>query len=474
MYSPARHALAGIFLTVPMIASAQPATEADVNAKFLKSENVRSAVYQPTNTAITYTEMGSQAIIEGDIAIGKSKDVAVSGVKNLEVKHYDEVFGGDESGFIAKSSWSGNTTWPNSTVPYVISSASQGDRNAILAGMNLISSRTGVKFVQRTNQADYIEVIKGSGCWSYVGRNGGRQELSIGNGCAYPGIVAHEFTHALGMWHEQSRADRDNYVRINYQNISSGREHNFDKHGAVTTTLGGYDHRSIMHYGWKAFSSNGLPTIESLNPAIPSSQLGQRDSLTDLDAAALIKVYGGNTSGGDGPTLYQHCNYGGYSASLGEGSFNLTQLRALGLQNDDLSSLRVPAGYEIDLYQHDNFQGSMVTITGDDSCLVDNGFNDDISSVVVRKINVATAYQHCDYNGYAVNLKVGRYTLSQLRQLGIANDDVSSIAVKSGYKATLYQHDNFNGSSIVVSSNNNCLVNQGFNDEISSMVITRN
>ncbi|VUD62768.1 Flavastacin [Thalassocella blandensis] len=471
MNTPARKALAGILMSLPICAFAQP-NESEVNAKYLNS--VKSAIYQPDNTAMTYSVMGDHAIIMGDIAVGKERKVAVEGIPNLIVKKYEDIHSGETDGFTAKSSWSGNTTWPNSTVPYVISAASQGDTAAILAGMNLISSRTAVKFVPRTNQADYIEVIKGSGCWSYVGRNGGRQELSIGNGCAYAGIVAHEFTHALGMWHEQSRADRDNYVRINYANISSGREHNFDKHGAVTTSLGGYDHRSIMHYGWKAFSSNGLPTIESLNPAIPSSQLGQRNNLTDLDAAALAKVYGGNSGGSGDITLYQHCNYTGYSSSIGEGSFTLSQLMARGLQNDDLSSLRVPAGYEVDLYQHDNFQGSKITITGDDSCLVDNGFNDDISSVVVRKITVATAYQHCDYNGYAVPLKVGNYTLSQLQQMGISNDDVSSLAVKGGYKVTMYQHDNFTGSSVAVTGNSNCLVNQGFNDAMSSVRITKN
>lgn len=469
----ARTALASAILSLSAAAIADGKTEADVNATFIDAGSVKSTTYLPDNTAMTYNELGSQAVIEGDIAIGHKDEVAIHGVQNLAVKKYEEVHAAISGDFTAKSSWSGNTTWPNSTVPYVISAASQPDTNAILAGMNLISSRTGVKFVQRTNQADYIEVIKGSGCWSYVGRNGGRQELSIGNGCAYPGIVAHEFVHALGMWHEQSRADRDNYVRINYGNISAGREHNFDKHGAVTTSLGSYDHRSIMHYSYKSFSHNGLPTIESLDPAIPSSQLGQRDGLSNKDADALVKIYGGNSSGGTGVTLYQHCNYTGYSATIDEGSYNLSQLISAGLRNDDLSSLRVPAGYEVDLYQHDGFQGSKVTITGDDSCLVDNGFNDDISSMVVRKIVVGTAYQHCDFNGYAVPLKVGRYTLSQLQQMGIANDDVSSIALAAGYKATLYQDNSFSGASVQVTGNNNCLVNQGFNDAMSSMVISK-
>ena len=42
---------------------------------------------------------------------------------------------------------------------------------------------------------------------------------------------------------------------------------------------------------------------------------------------------------------------------------------------------------------------------------------------------VVTVYQHCDYGGYAANLSVGSYTLSQLQALGVLNDDISSVRV---------------------------------------------
>lgn len=60
-------------------------------------------------------------------------------------------------------------------------------------------------------------------CYSSVGnRHVGKQQLSIGKNCDCLGTVEHEFLHALGFWHEQSRADRDDYVNIMWDHITPG------------------------------------------------------------------------------------------------------------------------------------------------------------------------------------------------------------------------------------------------------------
>lgn len=59
-------------------------------------------------------------------------------------------------------------------------------------------------------------------CSSSLGMIGGRQIINIGRGCEVKGIVQHEIFHALGRIHEQSRADRDKYVRIHWKNIKTG------------------------------------------------------------------------------------------------------------------------------------------------------------------------------------------------------------------------------------------------------------
>lgn len=60
-------------------------------------------------------------------------------------------------------------------------------------------------------------------CYSYVGRQGNGQTVSLSrSGCLYHNTVQHELLHALGFNHEQTRSDRDNHIRVLWENISEG------------------------------------------------------------------------------------------------------------------------------------------------------------------------------------------------------------------------------------------------------------
>jgi len=95
-------------------------------------------------------------------------------------------------------------------------------------------------------------------------------------------------------------------------------------------------------------------------------------------------------------TFYKHCNYGGWSKSLGIGRYHW--VGSYGIQNDDMSSLKIPKGLKVTLYQHSHYRGSKRIFdakTGQKniSCLVNNRFNDVVSSIIVEKSSSASGNQ---------------------------------------------------------------------------------
>ncbi|XP_035991186.1 meprin A subunit beta [Fundulus heteroclitus] len=153
-----------------------------------------------------------------------------------------------------------------------------------------------IDFKPRDSEDYYLKIQKLNGCWSYIGRvfaNG--QDLSIGAGCEYIGIVEHEILHALGFYHEQSRFDRDNYVQIVYANIMTDKEHNFRKVASNESTVHGtpYDYMSVMHYGKDAFTNGDGSTIITIDPKF-QDVIGQRLEMSPTDAKELNLLYSCN------------------------------------------------------------------------------------------------------------------------------------------------------------------------------------
>lgn len=208
------------------------------------------------------------AILEGDIILGPMAN-----------------FQGNNAVAIDGASY----RWPKSVIPYVISSG-HPEAADIRWAINHVNAKTNLCLVPRTNETDYIRFVTGSGCASYVGRQGGRQDVLVG-GCS-PGSVAHEILHAAGLWHEQSREDRDNYITINWSNIQDGKASNFFKHVSDGIDIGTYDYGSIMHYGKTAFSKNGFNTINiKMPPGTSSTVIGQRTGLSYKDIRAINYLY---------------------------------------------------------------------------------------------------------------------------------------------------------------------------------------
>lgn len=125
------------------------------------------------------------------------------------------------------------------------------------------------------------------GCWSYVGKQGGEQEVSIrSNGCDDKSTVVHELMHAIGYFHEQSRPDRDAHIKINYGNIYSGYASQFEKQ--QTDNQGTqYDYVSVMHYSAYAFSKNGQTTIERVGGGPNRYKFGNNEGLSEIEMLNL-------------------------------------------------------------------------------------------------------------------------------------------------------------------------------------------
>ncbi|OZC07469.1 shTK domain protein [Onchocerca flexuosa] len=181
--------------------------------------------------------------------------------------------------------------WPNSRIPYAMSNQySPYSRSVIAAAMEEYTQHTCIRWVPRSvEDYDYIYIVPDRGCYSMVGKTGGKQTVSLGTGCIQKGIIMHELMHAVGFFHEQSRTDRDNHITVLWGNIQPGMQGQFEKyeHGIIDSLGADYDYDSIMHYGPRAFSGNGQPTLV---PKIPIA-IGQRLHFSTLDIFKINELY---------------------------------------------------------------------------------------------------------------------------------------------------------------------------------------
>ncbi|KAK6113453.1 Astacin (Peptidase M12A) family protein [Brugia pahangi] len=200
--------------------------------------------------------------------------------------------------------------WMNMPISYYFSSLDVKWQNLIRTALHHIEAETCIRFKENGSNKNYIYFTRGRGCWSNVGKIGGRQIISIGLGCESMGIVAHEVLHALGLWHEQSRSDRDSNIWINHMNIYPGTQGNFEKRTTLNTDNMGlsYDYGSLMHYGSKAFTiSFDRYTIETRDRRYQQT-IGQRQALSFKDAKMINLRYCNDTC-----RYRMNCYNGGYT-----------------------------------------------------------------------------------------------------------------------------------------------------------------
>nr|QNH72428.1 toxin candidate TRINITY_DN38778_c2_g3_i1 [Pachycerianthus maua] len=195
--------------------------------------------------------------------------------------------------------------WPSTTkdgqhiveVPYQFASNVKSSvKDTFKKVVNAFNRLSCIRLVPRKGDEDCLLIeSENTDCDSWVGHVGGEQPVNLGYGCQTVGHGIHEVLHAVGFYHEQSRPDRDDFVKIYWENIQEGFEDEFRKYSSNEGRTGSalrkipYDTHSIMHYINTAFSKNGGRTIEDIQD--PSENVGQLHFFSANDLFKLNTVY---------------------------------------------------------------------------------------------------------------------------------------------------------------------------------------
>lgn len=180
--------------------------------------------------------------------------------------------------------------WKDGIIPYFISQ-NHPYRTEILRAIETLNKNTVLWYRPATSAGSgHISITHGDGCYSGIGEPvfGDSQNVSIGPGCSSQGVIIHELLHAAGLFHEQSRDDRDKYVKIFWDNIQSSERDNYEKAPWYSKDIGYYNFSSIMHYGCKDFAID--PTKKTMD-SIDRSAFGQRTGLSAGDVDTIRAMY---------------------------------------------------------------------------------------------------------------------------------------------------------------------------------------
>jgi hypothetical protein len=182
-------------------------------------------------------------------------------------------------------------TWPGGVVYSRFGDGlSAAMRERVRNAMDAWEARTIIRFeVAGPGRTAFVKIVPFDQpyCRANIGYTGRCTYMWL-NGVCSVGLIKHEIGHTLGLYHEQSRHDRNEHVQILWDNIKPGFRGNFSRY-TTGRDVGAYNIDSLMQYSSYAFSKNGRPTIVRRDDGKPFG--GYRKKIHDRDARGVNRMY---------------------------------------------------------------------------------------------------------------------------------------------------------------------------------------
>lgn len=197
----------------------------------------------------------------------------------------------------------GVSYWPNGVVPYMIDTIfTSAMISKVRESMADWERHTCISFqeVNNTYQEQKVYINQGPICASWVGmqNNPLPQPLFLKRDAALvkKPIILHELGHSLGLEHEHTRIDRDEYVTIHEENVQPDQAHNFNRssEGHAKDYGVAYDYTSIMHYSQNFFSRDDNSVTITARDGYYQGAMGNYGTLSFSDVKIINLMYNCN------------------------------------------------------------------------------------------------------------------------------------------------------------------------------------